>query len=70
MARRPTPPGTPESTGLGHVADLVKAAIPPLHPAGLPFVAVPLAVAVLGGRRRWLRRAGLSAAAACAAFFR
>jgi phosphatidylserine decarboxylase len=71
VARRPTPPGTPERTGLGHVADLVKAAIPPLHPAGLPFVAAPLAVAVLGGRRRrWLRRTGLTAAAASAAFFR
>ncbi|NKY87101.1 phosphatidylserine decarboxylase [Nocardia veterana] len=70
MARRPTPPGTPERTGLGHVADLVKAAIPPLHPAGLPFVAAPLAVAVLGGRRRWLRRTGFAAAAASAAFFR
>ncbi len=70
MARRPTPPGTPERTGLGHVADLVRAAIPPLHPAGLPFVAAPLAVAVVGGRRRWLRRAGFAAAAASAAFFR
>ncbi len=70
MARRPTPPGTPERTGLGHVADLVRAAIPPLHPAGLPFVAAPLAVAVVGGRRRWLRRAGLAAAAASATFFR
>ncbi|WP_040792950.1 phosphatidylserine decarboxylase [Nocardia paucivorans] len=70
MARRPTPPGTPERTGLGHVVDLVRHAIPPLHPAGLPFVAAPLAVAVLGGKRRWVRRAGLVTAAACAAFFR
>ncbi|WP_040838651.1 phosphatidylserine decarboxylase [Nocardia brevicatena] len=70
MARRPTPPGTPERTGLGHVVDLVRHAIPPLHPAGLPFVAAPLAAAVLGGKRRWVRRAGLVAAAACAAFFR
>ncbi|MFC4126140.1 phosphatidylserine decarboxylase [Nocardia rhizosphaerae] len=70
MARRPTPPGTPETTGVGHVVDLVRAAVPPLHPAGLPFVAVPLVVAVVGGRNRWVRRAGLTAAAACAAFFR
>ncbi|WP_054812315.1 phosphatidylserine decarboxylase [Nocardia arizonensis] len=70
MARRPTPPGTPETTGIGHVVDLVRAAIPPLHPAGLPFVAAPLAVAVLGGRRKWVRRTGLLAAAACAGFFR
>ncbi|MFE3544196.1 phosphatidylserine decarboxylase [Nocardia sp. NPDC059177] len=70
MARRPTPPGTPETTGLAHVVDLVRAAVPPLHPAGLPFVAAPLAVAVVGGRNKWVRRAGLTAAAACAAFFR
>ncbi|MFG1790186.1 phosphatidylserine decarboxylase [Nocardia sp. NPDC049149] len=70
MARRPTPPGTPERTGVGHVADLIRNAIPPLHPAGLPFVAAPLAVAVLGGRRKWVRRTGLLAAAACATFFR
>ncbi|GAA5048736.1 phosphatidylserine decarboxylase [Nocardia callitridis] len=70
MARRPTPPGTPARTGIGHVADLVRKAIPPLHPAGLPFVATPLAVAVVGGRNKWVRRAGLGAAAACATFFR
>ncbi|MBF6183503.1 phosphatidylserine decarboxylase [Nocardia otitidiscaviarum] len=70
MARRPTPPGTPESTGLAHVADLVRNAIPPLHPAGLPFVAAPLAVAALGYRKKWVRRTGLAAAAACATFFR
>ncbi|WP_024801844.1 phosphatidylserine decarboxylase [Nocardia sp. BMG51109] len=70
MARRPTPPGTPERTGLGHIADLVRDAIPPLHPAGLPFVAAPLAVALLGRRRTWLRRSGFAAAAGSAAFFR
>ncbi|WP_216898674.1 phosphatidylserine decarboxylase [Nocardia alni] len=70
MARRPTPPGTPEQTGLGHLADLVRDAVPPLHPAGLPFVAAPLAVAVLARRRKWVRRAALGAAAASAAFFR
>ncbi|MCM6777411.1 phosphatidylserine decarboxylase [Nocardia sp. CDC159] len=70
MARRPTPPGTPERTGLGHVADLVRDAIPPLHPAGLPFVAAPLAVALVGRKRTWVRRAGLTAAAATAGFFR
>ncbi|MFI1915397.1 phosphatidylserine decarboxylase [Nocardia sp. NPDC020380] len=70
MARRPTPPGTPERTGLGHVADLVRKAVPPLHPAGLPFVAAPLTVAALGIRHKWVRRAGLLAAAATATFFR
>ncbi|NUP26143.1 MAG: phosphatidylserine decarboxylase, partial [Nocardia sp.] len=70
MARRPTPPGTPETTGPAHLADLVRSAIPPMHPAGLPFVAVPLGVAVLGRRRRWVRRIAVAAAAASAAFFR
>ncbi|MFC9896844.1 phosphatidylserine decarboxylase [Nocardia sp. NPDC127579] len=70
MARRPTPPGTPDTTAVGHVIDLVRSAIPPLHPAGLPFVAAPLAVALLGGKRKWVRRGGLLAAAAIAGFFR
>lgn len=70
MARRPTPPGTPERSGAGHLADLVRKSIPPLHPAGLPFVAAPLAVAVLSRKRRWLRRTGFVAAAATATFFR
>ena len=70
MARRPTPPGTPQPTGIGHIVDLVRHAIPPLHPAGLPFVLAPLGVAALGRNRKWVRRAGLTTAAACATFFR
>ncbi|SDD57668.1 phosphatidylserine decarboxylase [Rhodococcus tukisamuensis] len=70
MARRPTPLGTPQPTGLAHVADLVRSTIPPLHPAGLPFVLTPLAVAALARRHRWVRRTALAAAGASAAFFR
>ena len=70
MARRPIPPGTPQPTGIGHIVDLVRHAIPPLHPAGLPFVLAPLGVAALGRNRKWVRRAGLTTAAACATFFR
>ncbi|MHA6740887.1 phosphatidylserine decarboxylase [Rhodococcus erythropolis] len=70
MARRPTPPGTPQPTGIGHIVDLVRHAIPPLHPAGLPFVLAPLGVAALGRNRKWVRRAGLTAAAVSATFFR
>ena len=70
MARRPNPPGTPTRTGLAHVAELIRDAVPPLHPAGLPFVAAPLAVAVLGRRHKWVRRAGTAGAAATATFFR
>ncbi|MGW0045015.1 phosphatidylserine decarboxylase [Rhodococcus sp. NPDC003348] len=70
MARRPTPIGTPQPTGLAHLVDLVRTTIPPLHPAGLPFVLAPLGVAALGRRRPWIRRTGLLAAGASAAFFR
>lgn len=41
-----------------------------MHPAGLPFVAAGLGLAGAGRRRRWLRTAGLTAAGACALFFR
>ena len=41
-----------------------------MHRAGLPFVGAGLAVAALGRRNPWLRRAGLLAAGANAAFFR
>lgn len=49
---------------------LAKTTIPPMHPAGLPFVGASFAVAAAGHRNRWVRRAGLAAAAANAAFFR
>jgi phosphatidylserine decarboxylase len=41
-----------------------------MHPEGLPFVGISLAVAAAGRRNRWLRRAGLASAVANAAFFR
>jgi len=41
-----------------------------MHPEGVPFVGVSLALALAGRRNRWLRRAGLASAAANAAFFR
>jgi phosphatidylserine decarboxylase len=50
--------------------ELVRETVPPVHPAGLPFISASLAVALVGRNRRWLRRAGLLAAGACAAFFR
>ena len=50
--------------------ELVRSTIPPIHPAGRPFIATGLAVAVVGHDHRWLRRAGLLAAGACAGFFR
>jgi phosphatidylserine decarboxylase len=41
-----------------------------VHPAGLPFISAGLGLALVGRRYRWLRRAGLLAAGACAGFFR
>jgi phosphatidylserine decarboxylase len=49
---------------------LVRATVPPVHPAGLPFVSAGLGLALVGRRHRWVRRTGLLAAAACAGFFR
>jgi phosphatidylserine decarboxylase len=49
---------------------LVRSAVPPMHPAGLPFVGISLAIAAAGHRNRWVRRAGLASALANAAFFR
>lgn len=50
--------------------ELLRETVPPVHPAGLPFISVGLALAVLGRNHRWPRRTGLLAAGACAAFFR
>jgi len=49
---------------------LLRSTIPPVHRAGLPFISAGLAVAVAGRNHRWLRRAGLLTAGACAGFFR
>ncbi|HYB80151.1 MAG TPA: phosphatidylserine decarboxylase [Mycobacterium sp.] len=53
-----------------HVLELVRSTVPPVHPAGRPFIAAGLGMALAGRNHRWLRRAGLLAAGACAAFFR
>jgi phosphatidylserine decarboxylase len=50
--------------------ELVRSSVPPIHPAGVPFISAGLAIAAVGHRSRWLRRTGLLAAAACAGFFR
>ncbi|HKP42417.1 phosphatidylserine decarboxylase [Mycobacterium sp.] len=65
MARRPD-----LKTGPARLVALVRSAVPPMHPAGLPFVGASLTVAAVGRRNKWLRRAGLASAAANAAFFR
>ncbi|MCW4351798.1 phosphatidylserine decarboxylase [Hoyosella sp. YIM 151337] len=70
MARKPTPPGQEPPSAFGHALTLARSHIPPVHPAGLPFIAAPLAVAALGRKYPWVRRGGLALAAANAAFFR
>jgi len=65
MARRPD-----LRSGPARFAALVRSTVPPMHHAGLPFVGASLALAAVGHRNRWLRRAGFASAAANAAFFR
>jgi phosphatidylserine decarboxylase len=65
MARRPD-----LKSGPARLVALARTTIPPMHPAGLPFVGASLAVAALGRRYRWLRGVGLTSAAVNAAFFR
>lgn len=67
MARRPD---LPAQSGPQRLAALVRSSVPPVHRAGLPFISAGLVLAAAGRRHRWLRRAGLVAAAANAGFFR
>ncbi|HTY29553.1 MAG TPA: phosphatidylserine decarboxylase [Mycobacterium sp.] len=67
MARRPD---DHMKSGPERLVGLVRTAVPPIHPAGLPFISAGLVVAAVGHRNRWIRRAGLAAAAANAGFFR
>jgi phosphatidylserine decarboxylase len=70
VARRPRPAGENLTLGPQHLLSLLRTTVPPVHPAGLPFISAGLGVALLGRHHRWLRRAGLRAAGACAGFFR
>ncbi len=70
MARRPKPTESEPTTRLAHFADLVRETVPPLHRGGIPFVAAPAAVAVLGRKHGWIRTPATVAALATAAFFR
>jgi phosphatidylserine decarboxylase len=70
VARRPRSTGENLTLGPQRLLSLLRTTVPPVHPAGLPFIAGGLGVAVAGRRYRWLRRAGLLIAGACAGFFR
>ena len=70
MARRPRSTGENLTFGPQRLLSLLRSTVPPVHPAGLPFISAGLGVALVGRRYRWLRRAGLLTAGACAGFFR
>lgn len=70
MARPARPPADDDRSEVSRLVDLVRSTVPPVHRAGLPFIAGSLGVAAVGRRNRWLRAAGLTAAAACGGFFR
>ena len=67
---RPARSPDDDSSEAQRFIELVRSTVPPVHPAGLPFIAGGLGLAAAGRNRRWLRNAGLTAAGACALFFR
>jgi phosphatidylserine decarboxylase len=70
MARRPRSADDNIESGPQRLVALVRSSVPPIHPAGLPFISAGLVVAAVGHKNRWVRGAGLAAAAANAGFFR
>jgi len=70
MARRPHLPADDSDSEAARLLELIRSTVPPVHPAGLPFVGAGLALAAAGRKHRCVRTAGLSAAGACALFFR
>ena len=70
MARPARPADAANESEISRFVELVRSTVPPVHTAGLPFIAGGLSVAAAGRKHRWLRNAGLTAAGACALFFR
>jgi phosphatidylserine decarboxylase len=70
VARRPRSTDENLTFGPKRLVSLLRSTVPPVHPAGLPFISAGLGLALAGRRYRWLRRAGLLTACACAGFFR
>jgi phosphatidylserine decarboxylase len=70
MARPARPPAADQQSEFARLIDLVRSTVPPVHRAGLPFIAGGLGLAAAGRNHRWLRTTGLTAAAACGVFFR
>ncbi len=61
---------TEHTSGIAHVVELIRHTVPTMHPAGIPFVAGPAAVAMIGRRHRWIRTPAATLAVASATFFR
>ena len=70
MARRPRSSDENLTFGPQRLVSLLRSTVPPVHPAGLPFISAGLGLALAGRRYRWLRRVGLLTAGVCAGFFR
>jgi phosphatidylserine decarboxylase len=70
VARRPRSTDENLTFGPQRLLSLLRSTVPPVHPAGLPFISAGLGLALAGRRYRWLRRAGLLTAGACAGFLR
>ena len=70
MARRPRSTDENLTFGPQRLVSLLRSTVPPVHPAGLPFISAGLGLALAGRRYRWLRRVGLLTAGACSGFFR
>lgn len=70
MARPARPADAANESEISRFVELVRSTVPPVHPAGLPFIAAGLGLAAVGRKHRWLRNTGLTAAAACGGFFR
>jgi phosphatidylserine decarboxylase len=70
MARRPRNTDDNQNSEAARLIELVRSTVPPVHPAGYPFMSAALAVAAAGRRRALLRNAALAAAGASALFFR
>jgi phosphatidylserine decarboxylase len=70
MARRPRNSDDDPRSETPRLIELVRSTVPPVHPAGFPFVSAGLAVAAAGRKHRLVRTAGLFAAGAFAVFFR
>ena len=70
MARPARPSDAANESEISRFVSLVRSTVPPLHPAGLPFIAGGVGLAAAGRKHPWVRNAALSAAGFCALFFR